>query len=905
MSQKGNKLLMNFVGGELSPQMAARTDLDTYLKGLSWCQNFMILPQGGATYVPGTFLCGLTKNIWANAWLIRWQFSANDAIMIVAAAPPETVPGSGTGATLRFYRNNAVILNTAVNITGITNGTTMTVTASSHGYSVGQEVYITGVNGMNQVNNRFFLVASTTTNTFTVNDQYGNNVNSVSYGTYVSGGTVASIYEFSTPYLAGDLNQLRMAQIGDLMYITCQNPAATRLTAYPPAKLTRSGFTNWSFNNSFTRTNDPFTPTNFVPNAITAANPPQVTVSSGTTGLSNGTVLYVTGVGGMTQLNGNFYQVANLTSTTFTLSDLSGNPINGSGFSAFTSGGNFTMTNLWPAVCAFSADGRLTYADTFQNTEGWWASELASGTTTQYDNFTTGSADTNAMIYGFAPVGGIIDSICGLYQFGGNFALLGASSIRQVYGSSPGTPATPTSISTLPTMQGAYKADPLVINWDLIFIDVNQQKLRGMQYNLAFSDFQAQDYNLLAERIGEEASFLQLAYVKGIPEVIYVLRSDGMVMGFTFNNIEKINAWWRLYPGGGGKVISIASIRNSNGNDQLWMLVQRTINGQNTVSVEVMSQRTFFPEARNFYSGGISAVYGPPVGAPANVNNLNTDTTNWQNYAWEQGKYQTFLNMSITYDGHARGTSANATLTPSGTTGTITITSNQSVFQTSDVGSQIWKDYTSTGAGGGQATISGYTSPTQVTAVVQGNFDTTNAIAPGMWGFAVNQLVNLQLFNNTTISIATDGGTHPPQPVINGAITLQWYSQVIQVGFGYVGLLSTMNIAPGLSRTGPDDNKPRTIKRIRARFCETQGGWIGSSEYYLQEVIFRQGQQIANRVPPPFTGTQDVPVRDQWSAPGTLNGPAVEKQVVLVQVDPTPCTLLSVDVEMESNDPIA
>ena len=57
------------------------------------------------------------------------------------------------------------------------------VTANGHGLNNGDGVYITGVNGMTQVNNRPYVVANVTTNTYSIG------VNGAEWGNYSSGGS--------------------------------------------------------------------------------------------------------------------------------------------------------------------------------------------------------------------------------------------------------------------------------------------------------------------------------------------------------------------------------------------------------------------------------------------------------------------------------------------------------------------------------------------------------------------------------------------------------------------------------------------------------------------------------------------------------------------------------------------
>lgn len=70
----------------------------------------------------------------------------------------------------------------------------------------------------------------------------------------------------------------------------------------------------------------------------TQANP--VVVTAAAHGYSNGAQVYIQNVGGMTQLNGRWFTVANVTANTFQLTDqVTGSNINGTSYGAYTSGG--------------------------------------------------------------------------------------------------------------------------------------------------------------------------------------------------------------------------------------------------------------------------------------------------------------------------------------------------------------------------------------------------------------------------------------------------------------------------------------------------------------------------------------------------------------------------------------
>lgn len=96
--------------------------------------------------------------------------------------------------------------------------------------------------------------------------------------------------------------------------------------------------------------------------SITQGNPGVITAPSH--GLENGTVI-IFNVSGMTQLNGNRYRAASVTTDTFALDDTDGDPVDTSGFSAFTSGTvRGIRTSPKNIICEYAAGG-MEFADNY------------------------------------------------------------------------------------------------------------------------------------------------------------------------------------------------------------------------------------------------------------------------------------------------------------------------------------------------------------------------------------------------------------------------------------------------------------------------------------------------------------------------------------------------------------
>lgn len=85
--------------------------------------------------------------------------------------------------------------------------------------------------------------------------------------------------------------------------------------------------------------------------AATNANP--LVITSAAHGFSNGDWVFISGVGGMTQLNGLTWIVTNVATNTFHLTDLFGNAVNSTAFGVYTSGG--TAARIYTVVSPYNA----------------------------------------------------------------------------------------------------------------------------------------------------------------------------------------------------------------------------------------------------------------------------------------------------------------------------------------------------------------------------------------------------------------------------------------------------------------------------------------------------------------------------------------------------------------------
>ena len=145
----------NFTAGELSTKLHGRVDITKYANGADTLENVIVQPHGGVTRRPGTRFIKEVKTSSAKTRIVNFEFSTTQAYIIEFG-----------NLYMRFYKDQGAILEATKTISGATAANPVVITASSHGYSNGDEVYITAVVGMTELNGKYYLIKNKTTNTF-------------------------------------------------------------------------------------------------------------------------------------------------------------------------------------------------------------------------------------------------------------------------------------------------------------------------------------------------------------------------------------------------------------------------------------------------------------------------------------------------------------------------------------------------------------------------------------------------------------------------------------------------------------------------------------------------------------------------------------------------------------------
>lgn len=150
----------NFSRGELAPQLYGRFDVDAWQSSVRQARNVLILKYGGLTKRPGFQLVAEVLDKSDGNRLIPFEFSDEQTYALEF--------GQGYMAPLAL---GGRVLETELAITGISQGSNAQITAAYHGYSVGDQVWLSDIDGeMGDVlNNRAWTVLSVVdANNFTI-----------------------------------------------------------------------------------------------------------------------------------------------------------------------------------------------------------------------------------------------------------------------------------------------------------------------------------------------------------------------------------------------------------------------------------------------------------------------------------------------------------------------------------------------------------------------------------------------------------------------------------------------------------------------------------------------------------------------------------------------------------------
>ncbi len=583
-----NTLQTNFSLGELSPELQGWLDLPAFKRGMYTASNFVIGPNGGLSFRPGTYYAGQTAGNQAPK-LIPFVYSDGSAYVL------EATPGR-----LRFYTNNGS-LDISYTVTNATwaAGTATITTSVPNCFVVGDTVTISGITATGGTDSY--------NGTFVVTAVGGPSIISYSLGatggTYSSGGTMVGQYQIFTPFTTAATLPQSWAQSDDVLYLT--DPTGT----IPPQQLERLGAVNWTISNI------PFTAGPFI-NANTSATTMSVSTNTVTASAATfastdvGRLIMVldpsdsyNGSVGMykygtiaTYTNSTTVVVSGWKYTTGTI-DTTTTFISTAAQTDWRLGkwcatiGYPTCVTLYQQRLIFGSNSNALYKQNFVGS--------VSGFYTGFSPFDPDGTVNPDNSYDFSVASGRADAISWITS--GRDLYIGTTEAEYRV-SSQGPVVTPTDINVvLQTTLGSV-INPISLNYRLMLIQKGGLMLLEWAYAYFLGGYMGQWANQMSSHITYPGVTRLGAVLSPFLRLI-MPRSDGQVIIATDNNEQKGGlaatpggtlGYTRItaggsYNGGIAQIVDTCIIPTTNF-DQIWFCVKRTINGSTSYMIEYLTQ---------------------------------------------------------------------------------------------------------------------------------------------------------------------------------------------------------------------------------------------------------------------------------------------------------------------------
>ena len=160
----------------------------------------------------------------------------------------------------------------------------------------------------------------------------------------------------------------------------------------------------------------------------------------------------------------------------------------------------------------------------------------------------------------------------------GEYRLIGS-------GDDPITPAT-LPRNRIQSTFGSDTVKPLKVGSAILFVQRQGSKLREMAFDeRTVTTFLARDITITSDHLLRQFRLLELAYQQEPLPLVYGVRSDGQLLGLTYDQSEQLSAWWRRTTQGSFE--SLATIPDPAANaHQVWVSVKRHINGADVRFIE-------------------------------------------------------------------------------------------------------------------------------------------------------------------------------------------------------------------------------------------------------------------------------------------------------------------------------
>lgn len=285
----------------------------------------------------------------------------------------------------------------------------------------------------------------------------------------------------------------------------------------------------------------------------------------------------------------------------------------------------FTAEHGYPATVAFF-EQRLLFGGTSGYPQTIWCSKTAEYTNFGFTtplvasdafSFTLDSMQMNAIRWMF-PMQELVVGTAGA-----EYKISGGSSSDSM---------TPTSIlARVQSRNGSSLLLPEVVNYTLVYLQRGGALVRDFSYSDTEAQYVGINLSIIAQHLFTGYTIVDWAYAELPDSVLWCVRSDGTLLGFTYMREHDVWGWHQHTTD--GLFESVGVIPGDTQDDEVYFVIKRTINGSDVRYVEKLMPRItdtgtydyFFVDSGLTYTGvatttltGLDHLEGETVVALAN-----------------------------------------------------------------------------------------------------------------------------------------------------------------------------------------------------------------------------------------------------------------------------------------------
>lgn len=579
----------NFTAGEVGPRIYPRIDLVQRKNGAKRLQNALPTVHGGFIGRPGTSFVCRTKYANKTTRLIPFKYSISQSYVIEFG-----------DLYMRFITNGGRLEESAKVITGAADSGTglIRITSAAHGYSNGQFIAIRNILGTVEANGDW-EISGVAANTFDL-------VGSVFSHAYTSGGTANKIIELASPYTEAQLNEVKFTPDADLLYFV--HPDVT------PKVLTRTSATTFTITD-LVLIGGPFNDLNSDDTHTMTSS--LATVGAGRTLTSSTAYFTASMVGHLFRMGGTtgtpavqgYGQITGFTSTTVVTWTII------AALSAATATATWALGAFGPATGYPRAvtwfDQRLTFLGTDTQPQSGWMSgtarvlDFSVGTTADAAiAFTVRTDEVNDILWGVSSDALILGTTAGEHKVIGG----------------QGDAITPTNIvARQQTAYGSKDVRPLKIGDIVVHVQRGGRRIRQVSFSFDKDRYISNDLSLLAYHLFEDVEVVDMSFQLQPDPIIWFVLDDGTMRSCTLLPDQNVAGFARHTFANGfvQQVVSLA--RNASQDDETYISVRRTVNGQTVKYIEL------FDLGVNTDSS-LTGSFGTPVSSVDGLSHLEGQT---------------------------------------------------------------------------------------------------------------------------------------------------------------------------------------------------------------------------------------------------------------------------------------